>query len=354
MSGKMMGLNIYAPFDYRYEEVELPDVGEGEILLKVTACGVCASDTKTYHGGKRVWGQSPETQYIQTPVVGGHEFFGEVMEIGKGVTHVAVGDMVAVEQIVPCGKCKFCLEGNYWMCKPHEITGFRYACPGGFADYCVLNKNTRVYKVPKEFPIEMGALVEPYGCAMHAVDRAELKHTDVLVVSGLGTIGLAMVSIAKKYMPKMIIGLDVRKNRLDKALEFGADYVFSPAECDVIAEIKKLTDDYGCDKYIEASGHPSSAEQGLGAIRNLGTYVQFGIYADVIPFDLNIVGDTKEINVHGSHLSPNCFKAVIDGMLDGSIRTDGIVTHVYQLKDWEKAFETAEKDPTAIKVAIIP
>ena len=354
MARKMMGLNIYAPFDYRYEEVELPDVGDGEILLKVTACGVCASDTKTYHGGKRVWGQSPETQYIQTPVVGGHEFFGEVVEIGNGVTHVAVGDMVAVEQIVPCGKCKYCIEGNYWMCKPHEITGFRKACPGGFAEYCKLGKNTLVYKVPKDFPVEMGAIVEPYGCAMHAVDRAQIKHTDVLVISGLGAIGLAMVSIAKKYMPKMIIGLDVRSNRLEKGLEFGADYVFNPAECDVTAKIRELTDDYGCDKYIEASGHPSSAEQGLSVIRNLGTYVQFGIYADVIPFDLNIVGDTKEINVHGSHLSPNCFKAVIDGMLDGSIKTDGIVTHVFKLADWEKAFETAEKDPTAIKVAIIP
>jgi L-iditol 2-dehydrogenase len=354
MSRKMMGINVYSPFDYRYEEVDLPDLGPGEIMLKVSGCGVCASDTKTYHGGKRVWGQSVETQYIETPVVGGHEFFGEVVELGEGVTHVEVGDLVAVEQIVPCGECKYCREGNYWMCKPHAIIGFKKHAPGGFSEYCKLDKNTLVHKLPKDFPVEMGSIIEPYGCGMHAVDRAELKHTDVLVVSGLGTIGLAMITIAKKYMPKLIIGLDFRQNRLDKGLEFGADYVFNPGECDVVAEIMKLTDGYGCDKYIEASGHPASSKQGLDMIRNLGTYVQFGIYADVIPFDLNVVGDTKEINVHGSHLSPNCFKAVIDGMIDGSIKTDGIVTHVFKMSEWEKAFEVAEKDPTAIKVTLVP
>jgi threonine dehydrogenase-like Zn-dependent dehydrogenase len=354
MSKTMLALRAHAPFDYRIDEIEIGKVEAGEVLLKVKGCGVCASDTKTYHGGERIWGTSPETQYIQAPITAGHEVFGEVVEIGVGVTHVAVGDIVAAEQIVPCGKCEFCIQGNYWMCQPHEILGFRQIAPGGFAEYCKLDKNARVYKLPKDFPVEMGSIIEPYGCAMHAVDRAELTHTDVLVVSGLGTIGLAMVAIAKKYSPNLIIGLDIQQKRMDKALEFGADYVFNPADCDVVAEIKKLTDGYGCDKYIEASGHPASSAQGLGAIRNLGTYVQFGIYASVIPFDLNIVGDTKEINVHGSHLSPYCFKAVIDGMIDGSIRTDGIVTHVFKLKDWEEAFEVAEKDPEAIKVALIP
>lgn len=353
---KMMGMVVYAPNDNRYEEVEIPKPGPGEMLIKIKACGVCASDTKSWHGGKRVWGDWPgPNHYMQPGVVGGHEFFGEIVELGEGVTDFEIGDVVAPEQIVPCDECKFCREGNYWMCEPHAINGFRHNAPGGFAEYTLLSKHARVHKLPKDFPIEKGALIEPYGCAMHAVERAQLKHTDVLVVSGLGAIGLAMINIATKYAPKLIIGVDLKKNRLEKGLEFGADLVLNPLECDVIEEIKKLTDGYGADAYIEASGSVQSIKQGMDCLRKLGKYVQFGIFADdAVPTDMNTVGDGKELDVLGAHLSPNCFGPVIKGMIDGSIKTDGIVTHVFKIADWEKGFNTALSDPDAIKVVLVP
>lgn len=354
MNKKMTALQAFAPFDYRIEELDIPKVEAGEILLKVHGCGICASDTKTFHGGKRVWGQTPETRYIETPVTAGHEFYGEVVEKGEGVDDIEVGDFVISEQMVPCNECKYCKQGHYWMCQRHYILGFKKDAPGGFAEYCKIGRNGINHKLPKNFPVEMGSIIEPYACAMHAVERAAIKHTDVVVISGLGCIGLAMVTIAKKLSPARIIGLDIRQNRLDKAIEFGADYVFNPMECDVAAEIKKLSDGYGCDVYIEASGSEKSVAQGLDSIANLGTYVQFGIFADKISADWNIIGDTKEINILGSHLGPYCYKAVIEGMIDGTIKTNGIVTHTYKLKDWAEAFETAEKDPTSIKVTIVP
>lgn len=354
MAKKMKTLQIYAPFDYRIEEAEIPKVENGEILVKVRGCGVCASDTKTFHGGKRVWGDSPETRYLTLPAIAGHEFFGEVVEVGEGVKDIEVGDVIVSEQMVPCNECKFCREGNYWMCRRHYIVGFKKEVPGGFAEYCKIDRNAVNHKLPKDFPVEKGSIIEPFACAMHAVERANIKHTDVVVISGLGCIGLGMVTIAKKHAPKLIIGLDLRQNRLDKAIEFGADYVFNPTECNAVDEIKKLTDGYGCNVYIEASGSEKSVSQGLDAVCNLGTYVQFGIFADKIMADWNIIGDTKEINVYGSHLGAHCYKAVIDGMIDGSIRTDGIVTHKYKLDDWKEAFEAAEKDPDAIKVSIVP
>ena len=354
MNKNMKALRAYAPFDYRLDEVEVPAVEAGEILMKVSGCGVCASDVKTYHGGIRVWGKTPEERYIDTPTIAGHEYYGEVVEVGEGVDDIKVGDVIVSEQILPCGECRFCKRGDYWMCKPHHIVGFKLDVPGGFAEYSKINRKAVNHILPKDFPVEKGSIIEPYACAMHAVERGNIKHTDVVVISGLGCIGLGMTTVAKKYAPKMIIGLDLRKNRLDKALEFGADYVLNPMECNVVEEIKKLTDGYGCDVYIEASGSEKSVTQGLDAVANLGTYVQFGIFADVIKADWNIIGDTKEIDIHGSHLGAHCYKAVIDGIVDGSIKTDGIVTHKYNLQDWEKAFETAEKDPDAIKVTIVP
>ncbi len=349
-----MALVTYAPHDFRIEEIDIPKVGPGQVLIRVHACGICAGDIKVLHGGKRVWGESPETQYIQAPVVSGHEFFGEVIDIGEGVHDLEIGDVVIPEHMVPCGECKYCRQGRYWMCQRHYILGFKQDTPGGYAEYCLLNKNSIIHKLPKDFPIELGALIEPYACAMHAVERGGIEHNDVVVVGGLGCIGLGMITCAKKMSPKLLIGLDLRQNRLDKALEFGADYVFNPAECDVIEEIKMLTGGYGCDVYIEASGAEKSVAQGLNAVANLGTYVQFGVFADQIMADWNIIGDTKEMNIQGSHLGAYCYKAVIDGVIDGTIKTNGIISHRYKLKDWEAAFEFAEKDPAAIKVALVP
>jgi 2-desacetyl-2-hydroxyethyl bacteriochlorophyllide A dehydrogenase len=354
MKKLMKALVIHAPYDFRIEEVPIPEITEGEILIKVLGCGICAGDIKAFHGGKRVWGETPDTAYIQVPVVGGHEFFGEVVEIGAGVEGIQLGDHMVSEQIVPCGKCKYCVEGNYWMCKPHHIYGFKYEAQGGYAEYMKFPKGAINHIIPKDMPIEQAALIEPYACAMHAVERGKIKHNDVVVISGLGAIGLGMLTAAKALVPKKLIGLDFKENRLEKAIEFGADYVFNPSKVNIEEEINKLTNGYGCDVYIEASGNEKSVSQGLNLVRNLGRYVQFGVFANTVNADWNIIGDTKEIDIHGAHLSPYCYKPVINGLRSGTLSSNGIISHTYKLEDWKQAYETAEKDPTAIKVVLVP
>ena len=152
----------------------------------------------------------------------------------------------------------------------------------------------------------------------------------------------------------MIIGLDLKQSRLNKAKEFGADIVINPGEVNVVDEVKNLTDGYGCDVYIEASGNEISVNQGLNMLINQGRYVQFGVFPEDIKADWNIIGDTKEMDIRGAHLSGHCYEPVIKGITDGTIRVDGVVTHTYKLDEWEKAFETAEKDPDAIKVVLVP
>ena len=125
MKGTMKALRMYAPYDFRIDEVAIPEIGDDDILIRVKGCGVCSGDVKTYHGGQRVWGTSPETAYIEAPCIGGHEFHGVVAEKGKNVTKVEIGDRILAEQILPCGECKFCRQGNYWMCQPHRIFGGR-------------------------------------------------------------------------------------------------------------------------------------------------------------------------------------------------------------------------------------
>lgn len=354
MKKTMQALRMYAPGDFRVEEVPVPEIGPGEILVQVEGAGICAGDVKTLHGGIRIWGTSPETRYIEAPCIGGHEFIGKVVAVGDGVEGVEIGERMISEQIVPCGECRYCRTGDYWMCRQSDVYGFKNHTQGGFAEYMKFPKKGRNHKVPADLPLEIALLTEPFACAMHAVERGRIRHSDVVVISGLGCIGLGMINVARNLSPHLLIGLDLRAKRLEMAKDFGADVVLNPAETDVAAEIMKLTDGYGCDVYIEASGSESSVRQGLSVIRNLGRFVEFGVFPSEIKADWNIIGDTKEIDILGSHLGPYCYPPVIKGLADGSIRGEGVISHSFPLTQWEKAFETAEKDPSAIKVALIP
>lgn len=355
MSKTMKALRMYAPYDFRYEDVPQPEIeNDKEIIIRVEAAGICAGDVKTLHGGIRIWGTTPENRYIEAPCIGGHEFFGEVVKMGAGVENVSIGDRMISEQIVPCGECVYCRAGQYWMCRNSDVYGFKHHTQGGFAEYMKFNAKGVNYKISKDVDPKAAVLVEPFACAMHAVERGKIQHNDVVVISGLGAIGLGMVNAARLRAPRLLIGLDLRENRRQKAQEFGCDLALNPAEVDVTAEIMRLTGNYGCDVYIEAAGNERSVNQGLAMIRNLGRFVQFGVFPDYIKADWNIIGDTKEIDILGAHLGPYCYAPVIKGITDGSIHTQGVCSHTFPMKDWKQAFETAEKDPQAIKVALIP
>lgn len=354
MEKTMKALLSYAPYDNRYEDVPVPTISDGEILLKVKGCGICAGDVKSYHGGIRIWGTSEENRYIEAPCIGGHEFYGEIVEKADDVEGFEVGDTIVTEQIIPCGTCKFCREGKYWMCTRSAVFGFKQYANGGFAEYVKLDKNCLNHKIPKSFTPEQAALVEPIACGMHAIERANIQHSDVVVIAGLGAIGLSMVNMSSLCLPKLVIGIDVKANRLAMGKDFGADVVLNPMECNVVEEIMKLTGGLGCDVYVEASGSPKSVTQGMDSLKNLGRYVQMGVFAEEVTADWNTIGDGKELTIIGSHLSALTFPAVIKGIASGLIKTDGLISHKFDLADWKEAFEAAEKDPNAVKVMLIP
>lgn len=352
--GEMMKAVVsYAPYDNRYEDFPKPTAGEGEIVLKVKGCGICAGDVKAYHGGIRIWGTSEENRYIEAPCVGGHEFYGEIVELGKGVEGFEIGDTVVSEQVIPCGECEYCKQGIYWMCTRSAVFGFKQYANGGFAEYVKLPKTCLNHKVPESFTPEQAVLIEPIACGMHAVERAQIQHSDAVVIAGLGAIGTSMVNIAKLMLPRMVIGIDVRENRLEMGKKYGADVVLNPMTCDVAEEIKKLTDGLGCDVYIEASGSPKSVTQGLDSLKNLGRYVQMGVFAEEVKADWNTIGDGKELTIIGSHLSGKTYKSVINGIATGAIKTDGLISHKFKMEDWEEGFKATEA-PDAMKVMLIP
>ena len=200
---KMKAIVAYAPGDYRLETVDTPHAGEGEMILKVEACGICAGDVKAFGGAASFWGLDGQPKYIKAPMIPGHEFVGTVVEMGKNVAgNWKLGDRICPEQIVPCGQCRFCKTGRHWMCEKHDLFGFQNNVNGGMAEYVRLTKEALPYLVPADMPIEKAALIEPYACAFHCVERAQVTTRDVVVLSGAGTLGLGMVG-AIRQLPNL-------------------------------------------------------------------------------------------------------------------------------------------------------
>lgn len=349
----MKALVAYGLGDYRLElDYPVPECGPDDIIIKTEACGICAGDLKCMHGAAMFWGDEVQPRYVEPPFIPGHEFLGHIVKMGENVSGFSVGDRITADQIVPCGTCRFCKSGRYWMCQPHAIFGFQSGNNGGMAEYVRYPKNAVISRVPEEMPLEKALLIEPYGCSKHAVDRAQIGSEDVVVISGAGTLGLGMITYARMRNPALLIALDLADNRLEKAKEFGADLVMNPQKEDVTKKVLELTEGYGCDIYIEATGHPSSVQQGLNMIRKLGRFVEFSVFGQPATIDWSIIGDRKELDVLGSHLSPYCYPFVIRNIGNGSLKTDGVVSAMFPIEQWEKAFDHASGKYRDFKVAI--
>ena len=357
---KMKAVMCCGPNDYRLMEVDTPQIDEDGILCQVEACGVCAGDVKSWRGAAMFWGDGDVLPvWNDAPCVGGHEFIGRVAAIGDRAAEkwgLEIGDRAIAEQIVPCGKCRYCRDGHYWMCEEAHIHGHqKEVADGGMAQYIRFGANDIVHKVSKDIPAREAAMIEPLSCAVHTIERADIGFNDVVVVAGMGPIGLCKLQLAKLKNPRMLIAIDGKKMRLDLAEELGADVTLDITKDDVVAEVMKLTDGYGCDIYIENSGHPSAVTNGLKMIRKLGRFVEFSVFSHETSVDWSVIGDRKELDILGSHISGlNGYPVAIKFLEKGIIKVDKIVTHEFSLEDWEEAFEKEERGDDSIKCVLIP
>lgn len=349
----MKALVAYSATDYRLEtDYPVPACGPDDLLIRTEGCGICAGDLKCQHGAAMFWGTTPSPHGSSPPSF--PAMSSSAKWSGPGRTSAATPWASASRWIksLPAVRAAFAKTDHYWMCQPHEIYGFFHDFCGGMAEYVrIPTGRSVIHRVPQDMPLEAALLIEPYACSKHCVDRADIGCEDVVVLSGAGTLGLGMVTYAKLRSPKKLIVLDMLDERLEKAREFGADLVWNPGKMDVVAAIQEITDGYGCDIYIEATGHPSSVVQGMQMIRKLGRFVEFSVFGAPTQLDWSIIGDRKELDVLGSHLSPYCFPYVIDHIADGTLKTRGVVSSVFSLDDWKTAFDRASGQYGDFKVA---
>ena len=353
----MQAVVCHGPQDYRLEEVAVPQVGPGEVLVRVLGAGICAGDAKCFGGAALFWGDGNQGGYCQPPVVPGHEFVGRVVALGEGAAQkygLALGDLAISEQIVPCWQCRFCQRGQYWMCQYGDVYGFRQAAVGAMAEYMKYPANSINHKLPENLTPAQGVYIEPLACAIHAVQRGEIELGDTVVVAGCGALGLGMVATARLKSPACLVAIDLQDFRLEVARKCGADVVLNPSRVDVVDEVLRMTEGYGCDVYIEATGHPAGVEQGLRMIRKLGTFVEFSVMSKPSTVNWTIIGDSKELNIHGAHLGPYCYPLAIEMLLQGQVPVDEIVTHQLPLARYREGFELVAAAQRSIKVMLVP
>lgn len=342
LKDEMLAVKAYSRERFELEQVEVPSVGEDDVLVRVLASEICGSDRKLYHGGNRLWD-------FDFPFIVGHEYVGEVVKIGELVanrTEFEIGDLAVAEVTIPCGECFYCRRGLYHLCNNSQT------CAGGWAEYALFPKGSIKWKVPSSVPVEVGALIEPLSCAIHSIKKASIGQGDVVLISGLGAIGLLILQVALLKNPPLVIGVDVREEMLELADHFGAEVTVNPSKVDVFDKTQQLTDGLGVDVSIEASGSASALNTSIKSLRKRGRLVVFGNYEESLDINFTRVSDGPELEIFGSHLGPNSYDIAIHYLKEGLIDGASLITHTFSLDNFKDAIEVA--DPNRVKVILKP
>ncbi len=328
-----------------FREVEVPKPGEQEVLVKMEAIGICGSDVHYYSHGKI------GDFVVEFPFILGHECAGTVVEAGSGVQHLKVGDRVALEPGVPCGSCEFCLSGKYNLCP--EVKFFATPPYGGCLMNYVSHPARFAFKLPENVSSVEGALVEPLAIGINAALTGGVKLGDTVVVFGAGCIGLVSLLASKAYGATRVIVVDVIEKRLAVARGMGA-IALNAKECDVLEEIKNLTEGKGAQVVIDCAGTNTTLCQTVHAAKPGGTIVWVGLATDTVNgLQIGPVS-TGELTIKSIFRYKNLYPTTIAAIADGKINISGIISDTYRFEDTPRAFaETLKNAQNIVKSVIV-
>ncbi len=300
-----------------------PVLGEGELLIKVQYCGICGSDLHTFIEGVNIRH--------------GHEFSGDIVEVGAGVRGWEVGDRVTAESSSSCGECYWCKRGEMGLCENFLVTWNQI--PGAFATHTKAEYH-RLHKLPPEISYEEAVLVEPAAVALHAIRSSNMEAGDVVAVLGLGPIGQLVARLAKVSGAIAVYATEASQSRLE--LAGGAvDEVIDVNVADPVARILELTGGRGPDVVFECAGAISTTQQAVALVRKGGTVVIAGVCLHPVEtFVSNII--LRELTLKGSMLFHSAeFATALRLIRDKRIDVAPLITSVMPLDDINEAFEMA-------------
>ncbi|SCY94915.1 L-threonine 3-dehydrogenase [Alkaliphilus peptidifermentans] len=326
-------------------EMKIPQIGPKDVLVKVLATSICGTDYHIYS-----WDEWSKKR-IKPPYVMGHEFAGEVIEIGKDVTAIKVGDIISAETHIVCGVCDLCTTGNAHICKDTAILGVD--TNGTYAEYVAIPESN-AWKNPKGIDPAYLAVQEPLGNAVHTVMAGEIIGKTIAVV-GCGPIGIMAVAVAKAVSAAKVIAIEVNEYRLDLAGKLGADILINPLEEDPVKRILEETNGLGVDVVAEMSGNALAIQQALKYIKLGGRMSLLGIPTKEVSIDLanDVVfkGITMQ-GIVGRKMYDTWFQ--VKGLIEsGNLNLEPIITHRLPMEDFKEGFELM-KQGNCGKVVLYP
>ncbi len=331
--------------DIRVEEMPIPSIGPGELLVKIQASGICGSDVMEWY------------RIHKAPLVLGHEIAGEVAEVGAGVGSFRVGDRVTATHHVPCFTCHYCLSGHQTVCET-LLSGTHFD-PGGFCEYVrlpAINVERGTWKVPREMSYDEATFMEPLACVLRGQRMAGLAPGKSVLVLGSGISGLLHISLAKALGAGRIIASDIAESRLSAARRFGADHTLRADE-DIATLFRNRNDGLGADLVIVCAGAVSAIEQALQAVERGGTVLLFAPTNQeaTVPFSINELFWRRDITMTTTYAgAPADCVCALELMRAKRIPVLDMITHHFVLADTVRGFELVARGDESIKIIIKP
>lgn len=353
----MQAARYYGPRDVRIEETDAGTVGPNEVRVDIAACGICGSDLHEYAAGPITIPADPHPLTgEQLPITIGHEIGGTISETGEDVS-LEIGAPVAINPILSCGDCRYCITGSYHLCQSGGFVGLS-GCGGGFSESVVVSAEKAV-PVPKEIPVEFAALVEPFTVGVHAVKRSGLRPGDSVAVFGSGPIGLAVLQSVIAAGAGPVFVSEPQAIRRELAAKCGADTTLDPSKTDPVSEIREETD--GVDVAFEVAGIEPTFNQSLAVTRSGGTTTIVSLFEDAISIEPNdiVVAEKAIVGTaafNGGPLSDQEFGTTIRNMASGVFDPELLVTSRIRLNELvNRGFEELLKDGNdEVKILVEP
>ena len=339
----MLAVEYHSNQDVRVVDLPVPQIGPGELLVQMQACGLCASDVME-------WYMQP-----RAPLYPGHEPVGIVVEVGEGVQQFSVGQRVFVHHHVPCMVCHHCRRGSFSQCATFRATRLY---PGGLAEYIrvpALNVQLDVLPLPDTLSFEAATLIEPLACCVRGIDRTAMQPGDSVLILGAGSNGQMLAQLARQRGAMRVMIADPIAYRRQRALENGADYALDPQIGELSEQVAAVNDGRKPAIVIVTPSSVSAMQQGLGFVEAGGTVLLFAppppeAQLPVAPHLLFF----QEISLHTSYSAgPLETRQALDLLRSKRIRAESVITHRFALRDAAQAFRLVANPGDALKVVIV-
>ncbi|MBW7982215.1 NAD(P)-dependent alcohol dehydrogenase [Enterobacillus tribolii] len=324
---------------------DIPVPKDDEVLINIEYVGICGSDVHGFESGPFIPPKDPNQE------IGlGHECAGTVVAVGRGVKKFKIGDKVNIEPGVPCGKCRYCLEGKYNICPDVDFMATQPNYRGALTHY-LCHPESFTYKLPENMDTMEGALVEPAAVGIHAAMLADVKPGKKIVILGAGCIGLMTLQACRCMGATDIVVVDVLAKRLEMALKLGARHVIDGAAADVASRCQELLGDAGADIVFESAGAQATVKLAPYLVMRGGKIMIVGTVPGDTP--INFLKINREVSIQTVFRYANRFPVTIEAISSGRFDVKSMVTNIYDYEDVQRAFEESVNNKKDIIKGVI-